>query len=409
MKRSVLVISLLLGACSSDENVQYDVLAEELAQRLLIVDTHLDVPYRIDEAKRESGEIDVGASTADGDFDYPRAKSGGLNTPFMSIYVPAETEQGGTSREVALSLISHVETMVEQHPDKFAIPYSVDEMMQQVADGLLSLPLGMENGAPLEGDLNNLRYFAQRGVRYITLTHAKSNHISDSSYDENRQWKGLSEFGKNLIPAMNREGVMVDVSHISDEAFWQVMEISRVPVIASHSSARSFTPGFERNMSDEMIVALADQGGLIMINFGSTFVSQKSRVSYDAIKLAVEEYAQENSLAQDSEQLNAYRDRIFKERFVYADINDVLDHFDHVRDLVGINHLGIGSDFDGVGDSLPAGLKSVVDYPNLIAGLLERDYSEVEIEKILGGNLLRVWREVEAFAETPGEIVTDDV
>lgn len=408
MKRSVLIISFLLGACSSDETVQYNVLATQLAQRLLIVDTHLDVPYRMDEAEKENDEIDVGMSTEGGDFDYPRAKSGGLNIPFMSIYVPAETEQNGTSREVALSLISRVEQMVEKHPDKFAIPYSVDEMMQQVAKGLLSLPLGMENGAPLEGDLNNLKYFAQRGVSYITLTHSKSNHISDSSYDEIRQWDGLSEFGKRLIPAMNREGIMVDVSHISDEAFWQVMEISRAPVIASHSSARFFTPGFERNMSDEMIVALADQGGLIMINFGSTFVNQKSRLSYDAIELAVEEYAQENSLTDDSEQLDAYREKIFKERFIYADINDVLDHFDHVRDLVGVNHLGIGSDFDGVGDSLPTGLKSVVDYPNLIAGLLERGYSEVDIEKILGGNLLRVWREVEAIEGATGAIASDD-
>ena len=318
----------------------------------------------------------------------------------MSIYVPAEAESEGTARKIADGLIDDVEALVQKHPDKFAIPHSVAEMEQQVARGQVSLPMGMENGAPLEGSLDNLNYFAERGIRYITLTHAKSNHICDSSYDESRQWHGLSEFGKALVPAMNRAGVMVDVSHISDEAFWQVMALSEVPVIASHSSARHFTPGFERNMSDDMIRALAAKGGLIMINFGSTFISQKSRDSYDAIKQAVAAYAEANGLAEDSKELNAYKKEISQAQFVYADLEDVLDHFDHVRALVGTDHLGIGSDFDGVGDSLPVGLKDVAAYPNLIAGLLARGYSEEDVKKILGGNLVRVWRQVETFAET---------
>jgi membrane dipeptidase len=198
---------------------------------------------------------------------------------------------------------------------------------------------------------------------------------------------------------MNRAGVMVDVSHISDDAFWQVLEISKLPVIASHSSARHFTPGFERNMSDDMIRALAKKGGVIMINFGSTFINQQSRASYDAIKAVANAFAQENNLDEDSAEVEQFFEQARAKQFVYADLGDVLDHFDHVRDLVGVEHLGIGSDFDGVGDSLPTGLKDVSQYPNLIGGLLERGYSEADIEKILGGNLLRVWRANEAFAK----------
>jgi membrane dipeptidase len=158
----------------------------------------------------------------------------------------------------------------------------------------MSLPLGMENGSPIAGDLANLQHFYDRGIRYVTLAHSLSNHLSDSSYDTNRQWGGLSEFGREAIAAMNRLGIMVDVSHVSDDAFWQIMELSAAPAIASHSSARHFTPGFERNMSDEMIVALAKNGGVIQINFGSTFVNQVSRDYGEARMAAGRAYIAEN-------------------------------------------------------------------------------------------------------------------
>lgn len=397
MKRIAIAVALAVSACSQDAQLDRQVhnekLAQQLANRYLLVDTHIDVPYRLSEKP-----ADVGAATEGGDFDFPRAREGGLNTPFMSIYIPAEKEAEGTARAYADQLIDGVEALVAQHPDKFAIPQSVAEMEQQVADGRISMPLGMENGAAIAGDLDNLWHFAERGVRYITLTHSRSNHISDSSYDEERQWQGLSDFGKQLVAEMNRIGVMVDVSHISDDAFWQVMDISKVPVIASHSSARHFTPGFERNMSDEMVRALADNGGVIMINFGSTFINEQSRRSHQAIKNATEKFRRERGLEEDSEEVKQFSDRLSAEQFVYADLGDVLDHFDHIRDLVGVEYLGIGSDFDGVGDSLPTGLKDVSQYPNLVRGLLQRGYSEADVEKILGGNLLRVWRANEAYA-----------
>ncbi|WP_444920609.1 dipeptidase [Microbulbifer sp. CnH-101-G] len=397
MRKNIFIIILLLVACDKSIHDDRRALAKKLTQENILVDGHIDVPYRISQENS-----DVGISTEGGDFDFPRAKSGGLNAPFMSIYIPAEKETNGTAKDYADQLISSVEDLVTTYPNKFAIPKSLDELRNQVEQGKISLPLGMENGAAIEGSLENLEYFYNRGVRYITLTHSKSNHISDSSYDGSRPWKGLSEFGKKLVGEMNALGIMIDVSHVSDEAFWQVMEISSAPVIASHSSARHFTPGFERNMSDAMIIALAEQGGLIMVNFGSTFISAKSRSSQASIAALVESYMRESNLSKESPIIEEYTRSLYKDKFVYADLDDVLDHFDHIRNLVGVDHIGIGSDFDGVGDSLPIGLKDVSEYPNLVFGLLERGYSEEDIKKILGGNLLRVWHENETYAAFHG-------
>mgnify|MGYP001342736800 CR=1 FL=1 len=247
----------------------------------------------------------------------------------------------------------------------------------------------MENGAPLEGDLTRVKYFFDRGIRYITLTHSKSNHISDSSYDPNTQWDGLSEFGKRLIVEMNKVGVMIDVSHVNDEAFYQAVQLSEVPLIASHSSLRYFTPGFQRNVSDDMLIKLAEKGGVIQINFGSDFISQISR----DFRIKQEEYIlsklQEKNIDKDDPQDYALRADILRKEYAllnnypYSEISSVIDHIDRVVNLVGIDHVGLGSDFDGVGDTLPVGLKDVSMYPNLIERLIERGYSPLDIKKIL--------------------------
>ncbi len=412
---TVFMCSLFLVSCGQNDKpteqssveLQADVVVEldpdriltavEIANKYLITDTHIDVPYRL-----EHHFEDVSNATEKGDFDYPRAVAGGLNAPFMSIYIPAALEETGGSKQLADNLIDMVEEIVKDAPKKFALAYSVEQMEDNFKKGIISLPMGMENGSPIEGKLENLEYFYKRGIRYITLAHSKANHISDSSYDTDRPAGGLTEFGKKLIVAMNEMGVMVDVSHISDEAFFQVMSISKVPVIASHSSARHFTPGFERNMSDEMIQLLAKNGGVIQINYGSTFISKKSQDNYNAFKAARDEFMQANDVDQDSETVKQFsKDYREKTPFEYASLNDVLNHFDHVKKLVGIDYVGIGSDYDGVGDSLPEGLKSVASYPNLIQGFLDRGYSEEDIAKILSGNLIRVWKQVEAYAKTP--------
>ena len=385
-----------VSAIESKEPIESKPLtAIEIAKKYIITDGHIDVPYRLEE-KYE----DVSHATKSGDFDYPRAVAGGLDAPFMSIYIPAKLEfEGGGSKALADKLIDGVEKIISDSPDKYAHAYSVADVEANFNKGVISLPMGMENGSPIEGKLENLHHFYQRGIRYITLAHSLSNHISDSSYDEKRPAKGLTDFGKQLIVEMNNLGIMVDVSHISDEAFYQVMEISKVPAIASHSSARHFTPGFERNMSDDMIKLLAKNGGVIQINFGSTFISKESRESYDARKAAVSQFAKDNNLSEDSDEVKAFTKQYLAENpFKYANREDVLDHFDHVVKIAGIDAVGIGSDYDGVGDSLPEGLKDVSTYPGLIQGLLDRGYSEQDIAKILSGNVLRVWKQNEAYA-----------
>ena len=212
-----------------------------------------------------------------GTFDYPRAKDGGLDAPFMAIYIPPKLEKSGGGKDFANKLVDMVEKLRDEHPDKFNVAVSVDDVIQNFKNGIISFPMGMENGTAIEGDLKNLEYFYDRGIRYITLAHSESNHISDSSYDEEIQWNGLSPFGKEVVSEMNRLGMMVDVSHLTDSSFYDVIQISNAPVIASHSSCRYFTPEWERNMNDEMIKILAEQNGVIMINFGSSFLNGKVR------------------------------------------------------------------------------------------------------------------------------------
>ena len=301
---------------------------------------------------------------------------------------------------MADELIDLVNRIVDESSGKFAIALSPTDVEAHFEAGQISLPLGMENGSPIEGDLANLQYFHDRGIRYVTLAHGLSNHLSDSSYDDNKQHGGLSDFGIEVVREMNRLGIIVDISHVSDEAFWNVMEVTTAPAIASHSSARHFTPGWERNIADDMIIRLAENGGLVMINYGSAFITQKAQDYNQARRAAVAEYMEANNFEEDAEELVAFRQAWIEENgtYPYATLDETLDHFDHVVELVGVDYVGIGSDYDGVGDSLPIGLKDVSSYPNLVEGLIGRGYSDEDIVKILGGNMMRVWREVEAVA-----------
>jgi membrane dipeptidase len=393
-KRIIRTLALLsatsMAACNMAPNtaspVTTEARAQQLAQQYIIIDTHIDVPYRL-----HKDWEDVALTTQRGEFDYPRAREGGLNAPFMSIYIPASYERTGGGYQLANQLIDSMEALAGRAPDKFAMAHNVADVVSQFGSTKVSLALGMENGTPIAGKLENLQHFYQRGIRYITLAHSESNHIADSSYDLRRQWNGLSPFGKELVVAMNNIGMMIDISHVSDAAFYQTIALSKAPVIASHSSLRSYTPGFERNMDDDMIRALAKNGGVVQINFGSSFVTAMAN-QYGALRKA----AAKQAGVED----NAAFELQFRKQHPYpfANLDTVLDHIDHVVKLVGIDYVGIGSDYDGVGDSLPEGLKDVASYPNLIAGLLKRGYSETDIEKVLSGNLLRVWRDVEAYA-----------
>lgn len=372
----------------------------EIAREVIIADGHVDLPYRMEVAgfmiRKEI--MDVSVRTEDGNFDYPRAKEGGLDAPFMSIYVPASYQKTGGAKEFADSLITMVEKITVQYPDKFAMAYKPEDIIENFRLGLVSLPMGMENGAPIGKNIENVDYFYNRGIRYITLTHSKDNLICDSSYDTTRTWNGLSPFGAEVVKRMNQTGIMIDISHVSDSAFYDVMQITNVPVIASHSSCRNFTPGFERNMSDAMIKALAKNGGVININFGSSFLDGESRAAFNEIREHIVNWLAENDLKRSDPEARIYIEKYYEKKNPFSTVEKVADHIDHVRDLVGIDHIGFGSDFDGVGNSLPIGLKDVSQYPNLIYELIKRGYSREDLEKICHKNLFRVWDEVRKYA-----------
>ena len=397
----ILFIATCAGSCSirpgSNQSMDSDFRnqAKVLAQKFIIVDGHIDLPYRlkVKNFKLEREYLGIPIQTDSGDFDYVRAKKGGLDAPFMSIFIPSEYESKNP-KIYADSLIRFIEGIIQAHPDKFAKAGSPAEVENNFSSGKISLPMGMENGAPLEGTLENIRYFYDRGIRYITLTHAKDNHISDSSYDTTRTWNGLSPFGREVVAEMNRTGIMIDVSHLSDSAFYQVISLTRVPVIASHSSCRKFTPGFERNMNDDMINELGRNGGVIMINFGSSFLDG----SIEKNRAALDKLLREQNLKFDDEAAKPIvAEFSHSHPELFSDVERVADHIDHVVSLIGVDHVGFGSDFDGVGDSLPVGLKDVSAYPNLIYALLKRGYTEEAIEKICYKNLFRVWNEALAF------------
>jgi len=369
--------------------------ARRLAHDVIIIDGHIDAPYRLVHHWE-----DVSGPTTSGQFDYPRARDGGLDAPFMAIYTPSELETQGGSKALAESLIDTVDALARRHPEEFAVATSPAAVEANHRRGVVSLCIGMENGSPIEGELANVQHFYDRGVRYITLTHAKDNQICDSSYDTTRTWHGLSDFGRKVVAEMNRVGIMVDVSHVSDDAFWQVMDVTRAPVIASHSSCRYYVPGFERDMSDDMIRRVAEGGGVVLVNFGSSFLTEAASDYFNDFQKAREEYLHEHHFDGESEEDKAFRTHYLESHpFPFATVDDVADHIDHIVSIAGVDHAGFGSDFEGVGESLPVGLKDVSQYPDLIGALSARGYSDEDIAKIAGGNLLRVWREVEQVAE----------
>ncbi len=336
-------------------------LAHELAQEIIIIDTHLDTPIQLYMQQDKNGTYEDITKKTSLHFDYERALNGGLNVPFFVIFTPPSAEDKGTAFKMANEIIQILEDIKKKSPNKFRLVKSPDEITNNKS--VMQIVYGMENGAPIESKLSNIELFSDMGISYITLAHSKSNHISDSSYDENKNWGGLSPFGREVVAEMNKQGVMIDISHVSDAAFYEVLRLTKTPVIASHSSLRHFVPGFERNVSDDMLRELAKNGGVIQICFGSEFIAEKRK--YPDLVVTVE---------------------------------DVADHIDRVKQLVGIDYVGIGSDYDGW-RNFPVGLEDTSTYPNLIEELLKRNYTKEEIKKVFGENLLRVWRAVENYSK----------
>jgi membrane dipeptidase len=407
---TLLCISILaLAGCEQKKTVanmsdeELRAYADELAHKFIITDGHIDVPYRLKEQNIvvDANNANILVSTTEGDFDHERAIKGGLDAPFMSIYIPSSyQQQADMGKALADSLINNVRAIVDNLPDKFALANTPADVEANFAAGKISLPMGMENGAPFGNDLANVKYFYDRGIRYTTLTHGKDNQICDSSYDTTSTHGGLSEYGRQIVAEMNKVGIMVDISHVDDDTFYQVMELTKAPCIASHSSCRFYTPGFERNMNDDMIKALGKNGGVIQINYGSSFLDSAVVKTNRENREKLRAQLAEAGLDMDDEAAKPMIDEFRKNNpNAYATLERVVDHIDQVVALAGIDHVGIGTDYDGVGDSLPTGLKDVSSYPNLIFELLKRGYTEEDIEKICSKNVFRVWNKVAEVAK----------
>ncbi|TBR12312.1 MAG: membrane dipeptidase [Lysobacter sp.] len=376
--------------------------AQRFARDAVIVDTHIDAPSELLKAWR-----DLGVEVPDREFDYAKARRGGLDVAFMSIYTSPADDTGGAAREKAHRQIDAVEALVGRHPGRFAKVVSPSDVRRHQGDGRVLLALGMENGAPIGDDLAQLAAFHARGVRYITLAHSHSNRIADGSYSLDRPWKGLNPFGEKVVAEMNRLGIMVDVSHLSDDAVRGVLRVARAPVIASHSGLRRFTPGFERNLSDELAKAIAKTGGVVQITFGSGFIDARAAADTTAYfrELATFQQAQAEAKSRGEpvksvEDFDAVWDPAHPKPA--TKLSQVIDQLDYAIGLLGEDHVGIGSDFDGVSGALPAGLRSAADYPNLVAALRARGHGDATIRKVLGGNLLRVWSAVERASRRQG-------
>jgi membrane dipeptidase len=394
---SVSIIALSIGCRPTQESpvpeTDLHARAERLAHEVLLLDTHIDLPYRLHDEPE-----DVTVRTESGHFDLVRAREGGLDAAFMSIYIPAKLQETGGARELADELIDLVESIAAAAPDSFAVAQSPTDVRALFEQRIFALPMGIENGAAIEDDLSALEHFYVRGVRYMTLTHSEPNLICDSSYSTDRPWGGLSDFGRQVVAEMNRLGIMVDVSHVTDDTVLQALEISKAPMIASHSCCRYFTPGFERNLSDELITRLAEAGGVVQIAFAPSFLTEAAQEQSTELWAIMTRFMEEHDVGFNSPEFKERVDLYYEQHpKVETSVRDVADHILHVIEIAGIDHVGIGSDFDGI-SSGPTGLEDVSKYPNLIEELLRRGLSEDDIRKICGENLLRVWSEVERTA-----------
>lgn len=367
----------------------------------IVIDTHADTPGRfVDDS------FDPATDAGKGHWDFARAKAGNLGAEFFSIWVDPVQYKDHCARR-ALDMIDSVHEAAQKHPQDLVMAYSVKDILaaRRRPNKRIAALIGIEGGHAIEGDLRVLRDFYRLGARYMTLTWANSNELGQSSGDvalvENGKPKdpGLTDFGRNVVQEMNRLGMMVDISHVSDRSFYHALVVSRAPVIASHSGSRAIT-NHPRNMTDDMIVALARNGGVAQVNFNCGFISDEYNANSKAFDQAhpVEtQRAQELSLVPTTPQSKAELDKLtaVKEAAVpRPPLSALIDHFDHMIKIAGVQHVGIGSDFDGV-PCLPQAIDGVQDLPKITAELLRRGYSVEDLHSILGGNLLRVFAEVE--------------
>ncbi len=374
--------------------------ALEIQNSAIVVDTHADTPQRfLDE------NYDIGSTDAKdrGHISLDKAKAGNLGAEFFSIWVEPETNQGHFARHT-LDLIDSVYEQAAHHPDRMIMAFSVADIERAHREHKLAALLGIEGGHSIENDVRLLRDYYRLGVRYMTLSWSNTNEFADSSGDISNpkieHHNGLTEGGKQIVLEMNRLGMLVDISHVADKTFYDAIAVSKSPVIASHSSARALT-NHPRNMTDDMLRAIAKNGGVVQVNFYNAFIDEDYRKAADA-----QAKDREAAVKANADQLKAAgktvtyldNDRIEREwaaKIPRPPLKSLIDHIDHIAKVAGIDHVGLGSDFDGVSGATPEGIDSAADLPKITQALLDRGYSADDIRKILGGNLLRVFAEAE--------------
>jgi membrane dipeptidase len=377
--------------------------ARALHDSALIVDTHADTPQRfLDEA------FDIGSTDPNdvGHISLDKVRRGNLGAEFFSIWVEPETNQGHFAQHT-FDLIDSVYEQAARHPDRMKMAFSVADIERAHKEHKLAALMGIEGGHSIENDMHLLRDYYRLGVRYMTLSWSNTNEWADSSGDINdpkiQHHNGLTDFGKQVVLEMNRLGMMVDISHVADKTFWDVIATTKAPVIASHSSARALTNA-PRNMTDEMLQAVAKNGGVVQVNFFSGFLDEDYRKAMEAQNkdqtAAVQKYVE--SLKAQGKPVNYIEvNRIQREwmaKIPRPPFKALIDHIDHIAKVAGVDHVGLGSDFDGVSGATPAGMDSAADLPKITQALLDRGYSADDIKKILGGNILRVFRQVETVS-----------
>jgi len=393
----LLLVTLFLTGCGNSEEKLIK-LADKIHESILTVDTHCDTPMEFSDPG-----FDLGVKSIDGCVDFPKMVEGGLHAEFFVVFTPQGPRNDSTYNKVqqkALEIFNAIHKNVEKNNSMAEIATTPDDAYRLKREGKIAAFIGMENGYPIGKDITKIRQFYDLGARYMTLAHTKNNDICDSSTDPvGAENDGLSTFGMKVVKEMNRIGMMVDISHISDKSFFDVLKITNAPVIASHSSCRALC-GSPRNLSDDMLLALKENGGVIQICMVGNFLkTPEPNPELDSrLKELKDKYGDFEALPDSIKKIvNKEFKNILKTYEKPATVKDLVDHIDHVVQVIGIDYVGIGTDFDGGGGV--DGCRSASDIKNITTELLRRGYSKSEIKKIWGGNLMRVFRKVEEIAK----------
>ena len=390
------VLSLVAVTTKSQTQTNISPAARELHFQSIVVDTHDDTTQRLLDPK-----FDFGVRHSDGSVDLPRMREGGLSAIFFSIWIPGKVT-GPTAVQRALDQITAVRETVARHPNDLVLCTTAEEIRRAKAANKIAVLMGVEGGHMINNSLANLDKFFTLGVRYMTLTHTVNTDWADASTDKAAH-NGLTDFGKQVVREMNRLGMMVDISHVADKTFYDVLAVSKAPVIASHSSCRALCNA-PRNMTDDMIKALTAKGGVIQINYHIGFLSQQFQDASKAhpelgkeIEAESKKRCGDNEACQLIEADKITRDMVAQGKLPRVDWTEIIKHIDHAVKLAGADHVGLGSDFDGA--DMPYGMEDVSDIPQITNALLAKGYSPADVRKILGGNTLRLMQDVEAAAQ----------